>query len=191
MSVLTAAQRASTTIASMRMVWTASTAPPTGPGCWAVRIAIVMTFAAAVAASPAGRRLRGDTEADELFQIARLDFEKVLARRESGERQVDLLNVGRRRRSGFEFAHGLAVSVEQMRAERGRGVAGAVRRHADQQPIGPRKLARGERHGIGIALDLLIVAHRPGTQHLRRSKNNLRPGQIRNRDLARFRVEHL
>ena len=43
--------------------------------------------------------LTGDTEADELFRIARLDFEEVLPHRESRERQVDLLNIGRRRRS--------------------------------------------------------------------------------------------
>src|SRR6266446_5890555 len=99
MSVLMVVPRASRAIASMRTVWTDSTASPAVRVCLASRIAIWMTLAMTVApsaaASAAGRRLRGDTEADELFQIARLDFEEILPHRESRERQVNLLNIGR------------------------------------------------------------------------------------------------
>src|SRR5207249_9475975 len=102
--------------------------------------------------------LRRDTEADKLFEIARLDFKNILAGRKPGQRQVDLLNVGRCRRSDLELAHGLAAAVEQMRAERRRRVAGTVGRHANQQPIGPRKLTRGNRPGVEFRLELLKIA---------------------------------
>src|SRR5438477_5919552 len=110
-SVLMAVPRASTAIASMRTVWTASTRSPADPVCGAARIATSTTLAASVAASAAGRRLRGNTEADELFQIARLDLDEVLPRREPRERQVDLLNVGRGRRDDLQLAHDLAAPV--------------------------------------------------------------------------------
>src|SRR6185295_18612527 len=153
LSALMTAPRASTAIASIETVWTVSTASRADPACAAWRIAPSIVWAttpaARMAPSAAGRDLRGDTEADELFPIARLDFEEVLPCRKSRERQVDLLNVGQRRRSDLQLAHGLTAPVEETRAEHRRRIARAVRRHADQQPIGPRELAHREGHGIG------------------------------------------
>src|SRR5688500_18433929 len=102
--------RASTAIASMRTARTTSTAAPADPGRWAARLTACATMAAA---SPPTRILGSDTEADELSDVARLDFEEILACREPRERQFDLLNVGRTGGSNLQLAHGLAASTQQ------------------------------------------------------------------------------
>src|SRR5688500_12854119 len=135
------------------MVWLAASAGDASPAsrCCTATGAAYMNVAQSAAAATLG----SDTQADELFEIARLDFEKVFTRRQSGEREVDVLHVGRGRRSHLKRAHRLTAPVQQLRRDRGRDAARPVRGHANQQPVSPGKFTGREGGGVGIVLELL------------------------------------
>ena len=80
--------------------------------------------------------------------LFRADLDHVVAGREAGERQVDLVVSRGGGRGDRQFAHRRAAAAEELRGHHRRLAAGTIRLEANQEPFGPAELARRDRHRV-------------------------------------------